>query len=493
LVERRSPKPNAGGSSPSTPAKGLPLAAIALALLAALPFAFAVRPQMADYPSHLARYHIMLDGGQSPFLAKYYSFDWALSGNLGVDLLMVPLGLMLGVESAAQLISVLLPVLVALGIVAVEWTLRGRIGMGGLLALATVWSPSMTYGFANFSLALALALFAFALWVRLRAGRLRAAAFVAIGMVVWLCHSAGWGVLGVMVFGYEWHRRHDWRALVAPWPLFPPFVLIALAQRVEGTFRYGNDPVMFKLGIWVKALAETNVGLDLLSMVILGAAIGLALLQRRIDGRLGWAALLVALLSLAIPRHLGGGDLADARLVPVALMLGCLSIEARPPRWVLWLAPALFVVRLAATSVVWHENSVRLESALSALDSVPHGARVAAAVPYLPRTWNSAPLTHTGSYATLYRDALVNTHFALPGVHMLTVKGMGEDFIDPSQLVIVEQGRKVDLSDFAPAVQADYLWYVGDIPVGALPDGARVIHRAPGTLLVRLAKPANRR
>ena len=174
LVERRSPKPNAGGSSPSTPAKGLPLAAIALALLAALPFAFAVRPQMADYASHLARYHIMLDGGQSPFLAKYYSFDWALSGNLGVDLLMVPLGHALGVESAAHLISVLLPVLVALGIVAVEWTLRGRIGVGGLLALATVWSPSMTYGFANFNLALALALFAFALWVRMRAGRLRA-------------------------------------------------------------------------------------------------------------------------------------------------------------------------------------------------------------------------------------------------------------------------------------------------------------------------------
>ena len=70
MVERRAPKPNAGGSSPSTPARGSLLAGLVLSLLAALPFAFAVHPQMADYPSHLARYHVMLDGGQSPFLAK---------------------------------------------------------------------------------------------------------------------------------------------------------------------------------------------------------------------------------------------------------------------------------------------------------------------------------------------------------------------------------------------------------------------------------------
>jgi len=118
---------------------------------------------------------------------------------------------------------------------------------------------------------------------------------------------------------------------------------------------------------------------------------------------------------------------------------------------------------------------------------------VAAAVPFVPRTWENMPLTHTGSYASLYRNGLVNTHFALPGVHMPTVKGMGEDFIDPSQLAVVQRGEAVDLSRFPSAAHADYLWYVGQIPVKALPPGARVIHRAPATLLVRLAKaPAGR-
>ena len=42
------------------------LLALALALLSCLPVLMAARPQMTDYPSHLARYYIMLDGGTAP-------------------------------------------------------------------------------------------------------------------------------------------------------------------------------------------------------------------------------------------------------------------------------------------------------------------------------------------------------------------------------------------------------------------------------------------
>jgi hypothetical protein len=491
LVERRSPKPNAGGSSPSTPASLV--AGLLLAALAALPFAFAVHPQMADYPSHLARYHVMLNGADSPFLRQYYSFDWALRGNLGVDLLMVPLGQMLGTERAAWLIALLLPVLVGLGIVAVAWTLRARIGAGPLLAFAAVWSPAMAMGFANFSLSLALALLAFAGWVRLEAWRWRAALFVPLGLLVWLCHSAGWGVLGVLVFGHEWHRLRSWRALLAPWPLFPPFLLMLAEPGAGSGLNYGQGVMAYKLGIWVKALADTHVTLDVLSVLVMIGAILLAARARALDGRIGWAALIVALLSLAMPRHFGGGDLADLRLVPVALMLGCMAIDVRVPRWLVWVAPLLFVVRLGATSADWREQSQVLEAALPALDQLPRGARLAAAVPYDNLRWGYAPHAHAGSYATLYRDALVNTHFALPGVHMLRVRGMGAAFADPSQQVAARPGEAVDLSRFAPAAQADYLWYLGPNAVRALPAGATVIHRAPGSLLARLAKVPDRR
>ena len=227
--------------------------------------------------------------------------------------------------------------------------------------------------------------------------------------------------------------------------------------------------------------------LDSDSVLILIAAVGLAFLRRRLDWRLGWAALLVVLLTLVMPRHFGGGDLADARLVPVALMLGCLAIDVRATRWVLFLSAPLFLVRLSVSFADWREQSARLEAALPALAKLPQGARLAAAVPIEPHRWGNAELDHTGSYATLYRDALVNTHFALPGVHMLTVRGMDAGFSDPSQRIEARPGEPVDLSHFPPAAHADYLWYVGDNPVGVLPAGATVLHRAPGSLLVRLA------
>ncbi len=250
---------------------------------------------------------------------------------------------------------------------------------------------------------------------------------------------------------------------------------------------------MYKLSIWVKALAGTTITLDLLTLMMMVFAVLIALRFRAIDGRLGWAALLVAGLTIVMPRHFGGGDFADLRLVPVALMLGVLAIDAKVPRWVLWLAPIVLVARLGVTTQEWRGQSTRLEAALPALEKVSMGARIAVAVPYDPSIWGSARLSHAGSYATVQRDALVNTHFAIPGVHMLQLKGLGAEFIDPSQRTPVKPGEPVDLSQFPPAAYADYLWFIGDNPIGKLPAGAKVLYRAPGSVMAQLAKPGGER
>ena len=483
LPELRSPPPAREG----------PWLGIVLALLTSLPFLFAVHPQQSDYAAHLARYHVMLNREGSDFLARYYDFDWIWSGNLGVDMLMWPLGALLGVEPAAWLIAVALPPLTGLAILSVEWVLRRRIGVGSLLALALVWSPAMLMGFANFTLAVALALFAFALWVGLESRPWRAALFVAVGLAVWLCHSAGWGLLGVLVFGYEWHRRKAVASLLAPWPLFLPFLAIAFQPGVAGSFDYGGGVAAYKFAIWLKALADHNPPLDMASALLLAVAIAAALNARRIDGSLGWAALIVAVLTLAMPRHFGGGDFADRRLVPVALMLGCLAIDARVPRWALWLAPMLLLARLGVTSLAWKEESGRLEAALAALDHLPQGARVAGAAAYDTGIWGADPFALAPGYATLYRDALVNTHFALPGVHMLRLREGGAGFADPSQRIAARPGESIDLSMHPPAARADYLWYFGDNPVSKLPPGAVVLHRTRNSLLARLANRPRQR
>lgn len=468
-----------------------------LCLAAGLPGLLARYPQMTDYPAHLARWYIMIDGGRTADLARFYAFKWAWSGNLGVDILIRPFAALFGLETAGRLFVIAIPMLVAGGLFTVEWTLRRRIGVGPLLALATVWSPALLMGFLNFELALALGLFAFALWARMEGNRYREPLFVPIGALVWLCHQSGWGVLGVMVFGYEWSRRSSWkdfwRAGLATWPLWLPFLPTLLAsQQAKGSFDYGPRPLWVKWVFWKESLRDRVRYIDYATTVLLLCAPLVAAFLRRLDGRLGWAGLICLLLSLVVPRHLGGGDLADLRLIAVGLMLLALAIDWRPRQWLLmWLALGPFAVRLAITSAVWTVHSANVERMMGALQHIPRGAKVAVAVREEVSLWAQPLYGHLGCYATFHRDALVNSHFAIPGVHMLTLTTQAWKWVDPSHRIYARARGRVDLSAFPPARDAEYLWYFGKYAPKSLPEGARVIYRTRHSLLARLApRPA---
>jgi len=482
-------RPGAGwlGAAPSL-REGL-LLGLAMTLLACLPVLVASYPQMSDYPSHLARFHVMLDGGQSADLNRYYGFEWKWTGNLGADLLIRPLAALFGLEAAGRLIVGLLPVLMGLSIMSVDWALRRRIGVASMLGFAFIWSPSLLLGFLNFILSMALALFAFAGWVALKDWRWRPAVFLPVGLLVWLCHVSGWGVLGLMVFGYEWHRSKSWRAFIAPWPLLLPLWPLLLGGGTKGDLSYGPNPLFFKQVLWKRAMRDQVEWLDKASLALVGLTIFAAIVRRRFDGRLGWAALIMLLGSLAMPRHIVGGDYADYRLISTGLLAAVLAISWQVPRWVLWLAPALFLVRLGVTTESWHSRSAETEVLLTALDHVPQGARVASAVGVPFGNWGFNTFEHVGSYATVRRDALVNSHFALPRVHMINLKDGGSYFRDPSQRRFYASGKPIDLAGFAPAYEADYLWYVGSQRPAILPKGARVIYATPNSLLAKLANP----
>lgn len=460
-----------------------------LAFLSALPVLVARLPQMGDYAAHLARYHVMLDAGRSPFLAQYYSFEWKWTGNVGFDLLIGWLSPFLGLEPAGRLLVALIPILTGLGIVAAEWALRRRIGVGTMLAMTFIWTPALVMGFVNFGLSMAAALFAFALWVELRNWRWRWVPFLPIGIVVWACHVSGWGVLGIMVFGYEWSRDKSWRAFLAPWPLLLPVGPLVFGGGTKGILTYGSNVWIYKQAIWKRAMRDQIYWLDMATPLLVGAAFLAALFTRKVDGRLGWAVLLLVLASFAVPRRIVGGDYADYRLIATAFLLACLAIQWRPPRLVLWLAPALFLVRLGATTEAWYAGSQKMERLLTALDQLPQGAKVANVVGLDRADWPNNSYDHLGGYSVVRRDALSNANFAIPTIHMLQVREGGHAFADPTQRWNYTRGKPIDLSTYAPARMADYLWYIGNQEPAKLPPGAEVIHRTEGGLLARLAKP----
>ncbi len=465
-----------------------------LAVLALLPVFVAQYPQMVDYPAHLARYHVMLNRDSSALLKEYYGFQWRWSGNLGADLLIIPLAKLMSLEAAGKVIVYVTVLLNGLGVLAVEWSLRRRIGIGGLLGLLFVWSPAMLLGFLNFGLSLAAALFAFALWVRLDGWKWRAPLFMPIGLVVWLCHVSGWGTLGVMVFGYEWHKDKSWRAFVAPWPLTLPFVaLIGLSIAGEKSggelYSYGKVVGTYKWAIWRQAMRDTWRWLDYGTLIGIGVVLVGSFGLKRLDGRLGWAAIAMLVLSLVLPRHIIGGDYVDARMIYTGLMVGCLALSWRAPRLVLLLAAALFLGRLGLTTHTWYTESQRTERLLAMIDPLPQGVKIASLVETEIGVWPINPQEHIAGYAVVRKDALVNMHFALPLIHMLTINEGGKFFRDPYHRLLWKKGRKTDMTTYAPARYVDWFWYIGRHELDALPSKAKVTLRTDEALLARMPPP----
>ena len=460
---------------------------VLLALLACLPVLLATYPQMVDYPAHMARYHVMLSRDQDPFLQRYYGFEWRWMGNLGADMLIRPLSLLFPLETAGRIIAGLIPVMTGLGILCVEWALRRRIGLASMLAFAFIWSPALLLGFLNFGISLALALFAFALWVRMEGHRWRPWVFMPISVVIYLCHVSGWGALGVLVFGYEWQRTKSIEAFFRPMPLAVPMIGLLAFGGSRELASYGSHPDIYKWSIWKQAMRGSIEWIDYGSVWLIGAVLLGSIALRRFDGRMGWAAVIMLVLSLILPRHIFGGDLVDARMISTGLLVGCLALSWRAPRWVLLLAPLLFLGRLALTTNDWVRESAHTAELLGALDHLPEGAKVATLVVTERRTWGYNTQEHVGAWSVVRLDALNNSNFALPKVHMLTLREGGARFIDPYHRLLHRRGTPINLVDYAPARSADWFWYVGAQEPVSLPTGFVVAARGKGWLLARLA------
>src|SRR4051794_27974397 len=183
----------------------------AFVLLRMVPLLYPPIPPLVDMFGHLGRYRVELAGPNSP-LNHFYSYRWAAIGNLGVDLLVVPLAPLIGLEPAVKLIVILIPPLTAVGFLWVAKEVHGRIPPTIFFALPFIYSFPFLFGFVNFALSVALAFIAFGLWLRL--GRqerttLRGWLFVPISIVVFFAHTYGWGMLGLLCFSADAVRLHD--------------------------------------------------------------------------------------------------------------------------------------------------------------------------------------------------------------------------------------------------------------------------------------------
>jgi hypothetical protein len=362
-----------------------------------------------------------------------------------------------------------------------------------MLAFSFIWSPSLLLGFLNFMIAQALALFAFALWVKLDGSRWRNPLFIPIGLIVWLAHVSGWGILGLMVFGYEWHKDKSWRAFLAPWPLFFPLLALVAGGSVGKPPSYGPRPEIYKWAIWKQAMRGTLQWFDYANTIAIGLVLAGTLIGsrwvKRWDWRLGWAALMMLGASLAMPRHIFGGDLVDARMISAGLMVGCMSLAWKAPRWLVLAAVALFLGRLAYTTMDWERDSHETAEMLRALDGLPQGVQIASYMVTERSEWGFNSQEHICGYAVVRKDALINCNFALPGIHMMTIREGGEFFRDPFHKLNHRAGKPIDTYFYEPAMHTDWFWFMGRQDPTRLPYGYEGVRTGRHWILAKRVKP----
>lgn len=430
-----------------------------LIVLSAVPLFLPHTPPLVDVPAHIARYRIELDLDSSSELQRFFTFKWALIGNLGVDLLVIPLEPLFGLENAVKLIVLLIPPVTAIGILWTAREIHGRIPPTALFALPFVYGFPFNFGFINFALSMALALLAYALWLRLgRSGRLRTrtAIFIPISCVIWIVHAFGWGVLGLLVFSTELVRN---RCLGRTWTraalaavlqsaiLAVPILFMAIWR--SGSTAGGTTTAFFAIGLKIYVLAaalrDRWLPWDSFSVAVAIIVVVAPAFEKNLQfsRRLFLPALVLAIFFIILPGKLFGSAYADARLVPFMLIVLLVAIRFstevghKTMSRIAALGVAFAILRFAGNTASFAIADRDAQRQLAALDHIPRGAAVFfLASDYTGEKWNMQRHTHLGSFVITRRLGFSNDQWQLPGAQLLRVNydAAGDFESDPSEI-----------------------------------------------------------
>jgi len=467
-----------------------PSAAVAAVLLSIVPLLWPTLPPLADLPGHMGSFHLAL--AQSPALERYFGFHWTLIGNLGVDLLMLPLGHWFGVELGTRIAIAVIPAITVAGMLWLAHEVHGRLPATAAFALPLAYCFPLQFGFVNYCLSAGLMLCGFALWLRLGRQRrpvLRAVAFAAIAIVVWVAHAVGWAMLCLLCGIAELQRRRAARAtwpraltqtFLAWLPLCSPLLLMATLAHHQSNSQVGAFFNVHNLAVWlVSMLRDRWKWFDVASTALLFALVCVAATRRaglRFAPVLAWSGLALFALFLVAPGTINGSDYVNTRLAPYALAVLLLAIDTRSTSAVLqrrlaWGAAAFLVLRMAGASASFALYDRDWTRNLAALDHIPRGSAVASFTPAPAgaRTWYSTRQEHLCAMAIVRRDAFVNCEWDIDGLQLLQVKyaAAGHYSRDPSQMFYRPSPQDPSATTLADRLQGfpraafDYLWLVG--------------------------------
>ena len=178
-----------------------------------VPLLYPPIPPLVDLVGHMGRYQVQLDLANSPDPPAMVLASTGLPiGNLGVDLLVVPLAKLIGLELAVKLIVMSIPPMTVAGLLWVAREVHNRLPPTVAFALPLRLRPSVHVRLRQFRAVDGAGLPRVRAVAAARPARQVEAARDPVRadlLIVFFAHTFGWGTLGLLCFSAEAVRQHD--------------------------------------------------------------------------------------------------------------------------------------------------------------------------------------------------------------------------------------------------------------------------------------------
>ncbi len=458
-----------------------------LMILVSAPLFSTVLPPLFDYPNHLARMHLLAEGGN-----QFYAVHWQPLPNLAQDLIVPPLARLMPLELASTLFLVAIFGLVTSGAIWLNRVATGAWRMWPLLAFLLLYNRMFLWGFLNYLFGIGVALAGAALRLALERERwwLRTLSAMIVALACYLSHIAAFGVYALVIIGIElspvWSElsARRWPALgrriaIAGTQFAIPAVLFFAYWHPAAASGVSYPAIWRKVDLLFSVFDNYDRAFDIVCFVLFLGLIGwLAATRRlRLAPRLAGAVGLVFVAYLLLPSQIYGGSGADHRL-PLAMFLLLIAASAgnfpnrRTAAAIAAVAAVLLVTRMAVIEYVWLRADHIYSSDLAGIDALPRGAKLAVAYPASAVNFAPIPELHLAALAVARRDAFVPTLFAYQGQQPIALKpryAALSDMVTPQRFwTALTGGVTTEVTRLLPVLrQYDYVVLTGGGPVNA--------------------------
>lgn len=475
-----------------------------LVVLASIPIWTAPLPPLSDYANHLARMHVIANGGADAKLAQFYRIDWQIVPNLMMDLLVPVFAKGMNVYLAGQIFTVLMFLVIVSGMFALNRALFGRWSVLPLVAIPLLYNHIYLVGLMNYLFGIGLAMWALAswIWLRQKPWPLRYAVSAAFVGATFFCHLFAVGLYGMGLLAYEAWRL--WLRRAEPWPRLAaefcatglPFLVAVPLMMASPTLQLATEIYWESHGKLDGLIYVIQAYSDVVAFLIVGSLIAAAswAVPRRLMRLhpVGWPLLAVSVaVYLAMPRVLFASYIADQRLpIAIAFMMVATADLRLPRREVrrafIALVLTLLVVRVIEVNVAWSDLSSTTKQFKASVKRIAPGSKVLVAYAdgSNPDDVRELGLVHAACIAMIERSALVTTAFTVPGKQIMQVRDAYRAIVDTtdgtppsiSQLVLEAARPDQEAKDYwrGWAEKYDYLYVLFTPDDAANPDPAHL-------------------